>query len=284
MILTSRLIELHYNWLVKSPTLFDKGLVTELGYEPFLFPLAPQQIDFDELAQAFRQREQNNRKQHYHLPLGKYAETIFVKHFDKDNSFEFLQQNVQIKQDNRTIGEVDFILKKDKKIIHCELAVKFYLLYKNPSNPSHWIGPNAKDNLANKLEKNINSFNLTRDKKFKHFFPLQPTNHEWLIKGCWFYNPTQDKECFPFANINGEHGVWLHKHQIEQFVDAKHHFYEPSKIEWIASDFEDKTLFNKEALKNYCSKHFYNSQRALMFWNINTQQRLCIVANNWPNL
>jgi hypothetical protein len=39
-----------------------------------------------------------------------------------------LYENIQVIEDKKTIGEIDFLLKKNtKQVIHMELAYKFYL-------------------------------------------------------------------------------------------------------------------------------------------------------------
>ena len=68
-----------------------------------------------------------------------------------------LYENVQIIEDKKTIGEIDFIIENitTKQLIHMELAYKFYLFDPTISSETvnNWIGPNRNDSLKEKLEK-----------------------------------------------------------------------------------------------------------------------------------
>lgn len=73
-------------------------------------------------------------------------------------NFELVAQNIQIieqfKKGNHTHGELDFIIKdiKTKKIIHLEVAVKFYLGTSPYEDPYRWFGTNTTDQLGKKTD------------------------------------------------------------------------------------------------------------------------------------
>ncbi|MGB6034682.1 MAG: DUF1853 family protein, partial [Cryomorphaceae bacterium] len=71
--------------------------------------------------------------------------------------FDMVDENIQIIEEKRTIGELDFVVKEiDKeRLIHIELAYKFYLLDPSISAEpiNNWIGPNRNDSLKEKLQK-----------------------------------------------------------------------------------------------------------------------------------
>ncbi|WP_114903871.1 DUF1853 family protein [Kordia sp. SMS9] len=89
--------------------------------------------------------------------LGHLVEKVVSELIKASENYNMLYENVQIIQHKNTIGELDFIIqqKATTKIIHLELAYKFYLFDPTFSaNASkNWIGPNRKDALHEKLEK-----------------------------------------------------------------------------------------------------------------------------------
>ena len=89
--------------------------------------------------------------------LGHLAEKVVSELIKSSTNYTVLHENVQIIEEEKTIGEIDFIIenKNTKQILHVELAYKFYLF--DPSISSeiikNWIGPNRNDSLHEKLEK-----------------------------------------------------------------------------------------------------------------------------------
>lgn len=96
--------------------------------------------------------------------LGHYFEALLAfaladPHIQAINGLALLQRNIQIRSEKRTLGELDFLLQEqNKRGLHLEVAVKFYLLKRQVTNPRawhHWIGPNAQDRLDLKLNRLI---------------------------------------------------------------------------------------------------------------------------------
>ena len=97
----------------------------------------------------------------FHLPtnirLGHLVEKIVSELIKSSANFKVLYENIQIIENKKTIGEIDFIIEEinTKQVIHLELAYKFYLLDPSISSEliNNWIGPNRNDSLREKLEK-----------------------------------------------------------------------------------------------------------------------------------
>ncbi|MFM1875793.1 MAG: hypothetical protein RL266_1530, partial [Bacteroidota bacterium] len=89
------------------------------------------------------------------LPMGKYFEQLLFYIFEKDERFEVLAKNHQVKQGNETIGEIDLILKDvvNGTYEHWEIALKFYLQSHASDQHDAFIGPNGVDDLAKKMKK-----------------------------------------------------------------------------------------------------------------------------------
>ena len=89
------------------------------------------------------------------LRLGHLAERIVSELIQSSTNYTILYENFQIIEHQKTIGEIDFIIEnvQEKKLIHLELAYKFYLFDPNisPEPINNWIGPNRNDSLIEKL-------------------------------------------------------------------------------------------------------------------------------------
>ncbi|MEM6686399.1 MAG: DUF1853 family protein [Bacteroidota bacterium] len=93
----------------------------------------------------------NNRR------LGHLIERVVAELIKASENFCLLHENIQIVENKTTIGELDFIIQNTntQKIIHVELAYKFYLYDAtlSPNTFECWIGPNRRDALHEKIEK-----------------------------------------------------------------------------------------------------------------------------------
>lgn len=89
------------------------------------------------------------------LRLGKLVERFVFSQLGEDSECQILAENLQIQDGKRTIGELDALILDKGKPIHLEIVYKFYLFdpHENDNELSHWIGPNRKDSLLQKLEK-----------------------------------------------------------------------------------------------------------------------------------
>ena len=91
------------------------------------------------------------------LRLGHLAEKIVSELIKSSTNYNVLYENVQVIEEGKTIGEIDFIIEEinTRALIHLELSYKFYLFDPNISSEpiNNWIGPNRNDTLKEKLEK-----------------------------------------------------------------------------------------------------------------------------------
>jgi hypothetical protein len=91
------------------------------------------------------------------IRLGHLAERIVSELIKSSSNYKVLYENIQVIEDKNTIGEIDFIIEEilTKRVIHIELAYKFYLFDPSISSEpiNNWIGPNRNDSLKEKLDK-----------------------------------------------------------------------------------------------------------------------------------
>ncbi|WP_251358311.1 DUF1853 family protein [Kangiella sp. TOML190] len=175
--------------------------------------------------------------------LGIYFEQLWFNLLTTSSSIESLEQNLQIIIDKQTLGEFDSIIKYQNQIIHCELAVKFYLNIGIGSSLSDWVGPNLKDRFDNKYQR-----------LFQHQLQLseQPAVKPWLsgkgiivnekrllTRGRLFYPWTSFVEqsfCYP-KQVNEQHlkGFWIEYTDLSQLIESTdYHWYQLPRFYWLA--------------------------------------------------
>ncbi|MDN3665040.1 DUF1853 family protein [Algibacter miyuki] len=172
------------------------------------------------------------------LRVGKYIERLVSFELKQNSTIKILSENLQIQDEKITLGEIDCLLLKDENPIHLEVIYKFYLYDSSVgvSEIDHFIGPNRKDALIEKLKKlsqkqlpllyskackpylehlNLIASEITQLVYFKAqlFIPL---GEDIMLK-------TLNQECIA--------GFYLSRKNIMQFSDCK--FYIPKKIDWI---------------------------------------------------
>ena len=129
--------------------------------------------------------------------LGKYFETLWFYWFDCHPRYDVLAHNLQIIIDGETLGEIDFILydKKSKKVLHWEVAVKFYLGLSDTVQMSNWHGPNRRDRLDIKVNHLMNKQSqISHDHRVADWLRRQEFVVEQcavILKGRLYYHYTQ---------------------------------------------------------------------------------------------
>jgi hypothetical protein len=173
------------------------------------------------------------------LRLGHLAERIISELIKASSNYKMLYENLQIREDDRTIGELDFLIQDvhTKNILHVELAYKFYLYDPDISGPSinNWIGPNRRDTLSEKLTK----------LKIRQF-PLLNRASTGEILGADTLPRTEQSLCFianlftPYASPTAldprfqahVKGYYLDAETFMGWDHADGQYYIPNKTEW----------------------------------------------------
>ncbi len=124
-------------WVLTSPSLVEDPLAAG----PIEFDRST--VDVDHLQRFLHQRQEHR--------VGRYFEHLLLYWLVHVRKVELLGAGVQITDEqNRTIGEMDFLFRDEAGIVnHCEAAVKFFLHHPNESG-SHFPGPAARDNFERK--------------------------------------------------------------------------------------------------------------------------------------
>lgn len=175
-------------------------------------------------------------------------------------NFTLLGQNIQLfelinkNSDNsrRTLGEVDFIIEENhsKKIIHLEVAVKFYLGIADLEDPYRWFGTNLDDQLGKKLD-HLKSHQTQLLSKYPEKTPYQVDETHCLLKGRLFY-PLDENTSPLGVTENHLRGRWLRDGDSvnndigKENSQAIHSLVALQKNEWLAeltaTDIEERTI------------------------------------------
>ena len=138
----------------------------------------------------------------------------------KAPSIKLIARNLQVFDDTgRTLGELDFVLcdSVSEKLIHLELAVKFYLGILN-SGVWHFPGPDPHDNWQRKLERmQDHQFKLAKTSEacslLRGKFGIDAVEARQLIYGRLF-DPigTQERPQLSEMAPGAHRGRWLYLH------------------------------------------------------------------------
>ncbi|WP_299116802.1 DUF1853 family protein [uncultured Winogradskyella sp.] len=262
-------IEFQYKGFLKTHNLWSNSDVFEL--EQFQFETKLFSIE--------------NHSRFKEIRLGKRVEEFISHQLKNSENTDVKAENIQIKNDKITIGELDFILKDKSKCIHLEVIYKFYLYDPNVNGDelSKWIGPNQKDRLVYKLQK-------LRDKQL----PLLYSNHcrdaletfniqtedisQQVSYKAQLFLPFEShiKDISPL-NYDCISGFYLSFNKIELFKSFN--FYIPNKLNWLVEPYYEVDWIDFIEAKRII-KDCMNKERSPMVWlkNSNNNLQKCFIT------
>lgn len=172
------------------------------------------------------------------LRLGNYVEKLVAEHLKFDEHIEILEENLQIIDNKHTLGEIDCLLRKDRKPIHIEIAYKFYVYDPTvgTSEIEHFVGPNRRDSLVLKLHKiKTKQFPLLQHTVCakvlnNHGIKFNELEQQTFFKAQLFL-PYNKEVSLEKVNQNCIEGFYVNKKDFEEFDNCK--FYIPNKLDWI---------------------------------------------------
>ena len=200
------------------------------------------------------------------LRLGKYIERFVSYQLEQEKSIDIICENIQIQKEKITLGELDCILLKDKKPIHLEIIYKFYLFNSDVGETEieHFIGPNLKDSLVQKLVK-------LKEKQLPLLYSDECVTYLKSIN--LNINEIEQQVYFmaqlfvPYSKINTQLstlnqdcviGFYINKIELEQFKECK--FYIPNKKDWLMIPHQSLHWINfnqfKESANEYLEREF----------------------------
>ncbi|EGV44908.1 DUF1853 family protein [Bizionia argentinensis JUB59] len=204
------------------------------------------------------------------LRLGKRVEQFVYNELEHGKSISILVENIQIQDQKQTIGEMDAIFTYQDKPIHLEIVYKFYVYDESigTSELDHFIGPNRKDSLVEKLTKlTIKQLPLL----YKH--QTETLLHDLKLdvktiaqKVCFkaqLFLPYNKNVDLKVVNQKCVVGYYLKAEDLLNFKTSS--FYFPSKPNWLQQPHDAVTW------KDYASSHgdftqIHNEKHAACCW------------------
>ncbi len=184
------------------------------------------------------------------LRLGHLAERVVSGLIEQSNDYELLYENIQLIQEKETIGELDFIIKEvaTERLIHLEMAYKFYLYDPNISNNEidNWTGPNRNDSLSEKLDKlKKRQFPLLYSDIAKRTFKKLAFNQieQSLCLLVNLYLPYEFKEEISSVYHSAIKGYYLNRVTFLALHSEGKKYYLPPRKEWGIDSVEKSEWF-----------------------------------------
>ena len=179
--------------------------------------------------------------------LGKYFETLWYFWLCKQSRYDIVENNVQINIDGETLGELDFVLfdNKEKKTLHWELAVKFYLGVGDTREMYNWYGPNRRDRLDKKVEHLLSRQSvISQDARVVQWLAAQGIKIDRcavIMKGRLYFPCPAEQAAESVAAMlplkcspDLLHGWWLTPAGFEAEFDEQQHFLPLINSGWLA--------------------------------------------------
>lgn len=152
--------------------------------------------------------------------IGKQFEELASLYFNLNNNVIDINRNIQIKKDNVTLGELDFMIRLPDTWVHLEVAVKFYLLDGIGNQMDHFIGPGRADRLGAKWQHMIHhQLPIARSAEGVSTLAslgIEQFSQAIWIKGALFYHWRQ--EALPaipiLVNPSHDRGWWTRQSEL----------------------------------------------------------------------
>ena len=224
-------------WTIGSPPLvrcLDPQILDSDFASRALVSAAPHLLALDKAPDPLQDYLAERRSER----LGEYFERLVHFWITEICELEVLGHNIVVRDQKRTVGELDLILDGDEPR-HWEVAVKFYLGYAG-ENPG-WIGPNPADRFAYKWTKfRDRQLVLARtpsaEETLRELGIPAPTRSEGLFKGYLFesLNPRWHVPLPPDASPEHGRGWWAHAHELGGLDIEGDAYVELSRVQWLA--------------------------------------------------
>ncbi|WP_298556451.1 DUF1853 family protein [uncultured Algibacter sp.] len=205
------------------------------------------------------------------LRLGKYVERLVSFELEQQDDISVLAENIQVQDGKITLGELDCLLLRNDKPIHLEIIYKFYLYDASVGNSEidHFIGPNRKDSLVEKLNKLKNKqLPLLYSDVCKPYLDALDLSTKNIEQQVYFkaqlFLPfsSQDIE-LETLNTDCIAGFYINLNALQQFEDCK--FYMPTKKDWLVIPHANVNWLNFDAFE-LKTKDFLEQKFSALCW------------------
>ena len=209
------------------------------------------------------------------LRLGKYVERLVSFELGQQNNISVISENIQIQDNKTTLGELDCLLLKNNKPIHLEIIYKFYLYDDSVghSEIDHFIGPNRKDSLKEKLtklkEKQLPLLYSNACKSYLNKLDLEAENmsQQVYFKAQLFLPFSNQNMTLKTLNTDCVIGFYINQNELDQFNDCK--FYIPNKKDWLILPHKNVNWLDFQSFKTITQDYFEQKFSALCWVKFN---------------
>uniref|UniRef100_UPI00404B41A0 DUF1853 family protein n=1 Tax=Flavobacterium sp. TaxID=239 RepID=UPI00404B41A0 len=209
------------------------------------------------------------------IRLGHRVEKIVSQLIKASTNYKMLHENLQIKDGNKTIGEIDFIIEEipTKQVVHLELAYKFYLFDPNLSTITveNWIGSNRNDSLVEKIEKLRNQqFPLLNNPQTKDLVSGVDTTtaKQKLCMLTSLYVPYENKAKLEPIYQKVVKGYYINYEFFRTLNHKDQSFYIPQKKDWGVNPSNNQEWHNFQAIENQI-KNAMEENQSVLCWQKN---------------
>jgi len=252
-----------FEGFIRTPSIFEDS-----EYSGFTFFKFFNEIPYTSLEHI------NEKTFSKNLVLGKRVEYFFLAAIKASPEYQILANNIQINNSNRTLGELDFIIKEVKtlKLFHIELMYKFYVYDPKIGNEmERWIGPNRKDSLLQKIEKvKKNQFPLLHAPETKKFLEsidisAEDIQQQICFKASLFIPKHLKAIDFLYINKDCIAGFWVYLHDFSNYNQEGFQFFAPEKQDWPIDPINAADWFSfKEVEKQIQDLH--SKKKSPLIW------------------
>ncbi|KJD35310.1 hypothetical protein PW52_11635 [Tamlana sedimentorum] len=243
----------HYKGFLSTPTLWESNTVFNL-----------QQFNIKQYDSKLNINIDDN------LRLGKYVERLVSFQLNQEQNILILAENIQIQNDKLTLGELDCLLLKNEKPIHLEIIYKFYLYDASVGNSEihHFIGPNRKDSLIEKLDKLKNKqLPLLHSPYCQPYLKALGLKAKTIAQQVYFkaqlFIPFNKTIILKTLNNDCIVGYYISKLDLKNLTDCR--FYIPKKKDWLTQPNTNVNWINFDSFEALAEKYF-TEKFSTMFW------------------
>nr|WP_246454601.1 DUF1853 family protein [Hyunsoonleella aquatilis] len=205
------------------------------------------------------------------LRLGKYVERLVSYQLQQNENITVLAENVQVQENKTTLGELDCLLLKDGKPIHLEVIYKFYLYDSSVGTTEieHFVGPNRKDSLRQKLTKlKEKQLPLLYSETCKPYLKSLNLKSEDIIQRVYFKAQLFLPYCsqniqLNTLNLDCIYGFYITQNELDTFENCK--FYIPSKKDWLIAPHPNVDWIKFKELRDITNE-LLEQKYSCLFW------------------
>jgi|SaaInlStandDraft_1057018.scaffolds.fasta_scaffold81342_1 uncharacterized protein len=221
--------------------------------------------------------------------IGILAEELLGRFVENSKCLKLIKKGFAIRDEGRTLGEIDFLVLTPEGLEHWELGIKFYLL--DPGS-GLFIGANGRDRLDLKLSR-----------MESHQLPLgsHPQVLSWceseglekpvskpLLKGRLFIPMGREETTSTLdgeLSDGGDRGVWMFEDDLdeakEHWVQSESSFHSLDRKDWMSRNLELSSLKEEREERQFpLNKSF----QGVVMKAGEELDRVFIVPTAWPNL